>query len=122
MAGCQIKRGFFVLRDCAQPAIGECSSCGRAICRECRAPTMSTTLCVDCYGRQQNNDDDMDWFTGHSIYGYRHGYYTSHAYAPVYFGGYHDSYYDEYDVRSFERGADDGDIGGGHDDADFYAS
>lgn len=110
MMKCAVRRGFFVLRDCDEPAMNSCAECGRPICAAHTA--MSDTLvCVECSSRRQEEDenehddsqDEQDWYDESAAYAYRHEYYSGQRYNPVYSGTRHDSYYDDYDVRSFDE-------------------
>ncbi len=62
MSKCEIKTGFFVLKDCENAAVDTCSICGRAVCQEhkrfvpenMRKPEAVENLenqvcCMDCY-------------------------------------------------------------------------
>ncbi len=101
MQGCQVKRGFFVLRDCGKVATATCNVCGRQMCDEHRVLGASSAICVDCNARKGRrtggNAGDMD-----DVYRYRHSYYQKSDYHPIYGGSNYDTYYDQYDVRSFE--------------------
>jgi hypothetical protein len=131
MEGCAVKRGFFVLRDCGNPAMNTCQSCGRPVCREHRVASQQSLLCVDCHARQQQTleQERLDAFSSNdartesSLYAYRHSYYTHSHYAPFYTGLYYSNYYDTYDARAFnrrDRGGDfDADDGT---DSSFWAS
>jgi hypothetical protein len=111
MNDCQCKSGFFSLRDCGQPAVGQCSVCQRAMCQVHGAAESTFTQCRDCWARSEqeagrgdinrNNAYNDDW-----AYSYRHRYYGA-GYAPVYTGTHYHHYYDRYDARSFnERNGD----------------
>jgi hypothetical protein len=117
MATCAVRRGFFVLRDCGEPAGNVCSECARPICPE-HTVMADTVLCVECSGRHREQTEDEDWYNGSGAYAYRHQYYSRHHYGPVYTGTHHDGYYDNYDVRSFDDQdtgtfGDEGDTGAG---------
>ena len=107
---CQCKSGFFSLRDCGQPALGQCTTCSRAMCRAHAAVETQLTQCRDCYARgvqntQPQNRDGVydDTWAGN----YRHQYYGS-GYAPIYTGTHYHRYYDTYDARSLGvRSGDD---------------
>ncbi|MFP4436753.1 MAG: hypothetical protein ACLFVO_05855 [Chloroflexaceae bacterium] len=99
---CQIKRGFFVLRDCGKHAVTTCSICGRSICAEHQAQRSAKVMCVDCYARRYEIDAAPQ-----DVYSYRHWHYQHNDYSPIYGGSNYDSYYDDYDVRSFEPVPDD---------------
>lgn len=57
--------------------------------------------CVDCAARQSSAGAGPE-----EVYTYRHHYYQSNQYQPIYGGYNYDTYYDMYDVRSFEPGPD----------------
>jgi len=120
MEHCRAKRGFFSLRDCGEMAVKQCALCGRPVCSMHLSPRSGFTNCLDCDGRQAENDalhqnqqqqpnqqqqqatpdqplDDPGW-----TYRYRDRYYSRSGYAPVYMGSHYDSYYDRYDTRSFD--------------------
>src|SRR5262249_42006395 len=111
MERCRAKRGFFSLRDCGEMAVKQCALCGRPVCSMHLSPQSGFTNCLDCEGRQSENQalqnqqqapqdqplDDPTW-----SYRYRDRYYSRSGYAPVYTGRYYDSYYDRYDTRSFD--------------------
>jgi hypothetical protein len=128
MTGCQCKSGFFTLRDCEEIPIKACGACGRMMCAHHTSPASGFVQCLDCWARgeherkrearegdeeedltadESDEELDSDW-----TYTMRHGYYAA-GYRPLYSG--HDRF-DEYDVRSFDRSADedwDADEGGG---------
>ena len=98
---CQCKTGFFALRDCGEPVVGQCTECQRAMCARHSAPDSGLTKCLDCQGRSQqgvaNDDYDDQW-----AHGYRHRYYAA-GYTPIYTGHRSHTYYDQYDTRSFDQ-------------------
>ena len=108
---CAVKRGFFVLRDCGSSAASQCSICQRPICYQHMVTRGTTNFCVECNARQlseeekrarlQDPEDDV------GFYAYRSGFYNRYGYSPFYSGLYYDSYYDEYDLRSFANAGDD---------------
>ncbi|EKD81327.1 MAG: hypothetical protein ACD_39C01858G0001 [uncultured bacterium] len=125
MENCNMKRGFFFLRDCDYPAHQNCTSCGKAFCNEHLRirPGVNEPVCLDCLGKtiqQQSQDKDKkldtrdgsydDYYYDTAwCYGYRSNYYTSGSYSPWYFGtaakaessGFNDS-----DFRVFEPSAE----------------
>jgi hypothetical protein len=123
MGRCIVKRGFFVLRDCGNPAIAGCSFCSRPVCREHSFLRGQTPVCLDCNARQQQLSDDekFNQMAGDSgqnrgaLYNYRHGYYTQSGYTPFYAGLYYDHYYDTYDTRAFTRRESDNSFAGDDD-------
>lgn len=110
MARCAVKRGFFVLRDCAELAPAVCTACSRPMCPA--HTSLAGSVCVECSARQEELSeddmrrrlDDVDWWAdARAPYYYRHRYYSREHYRPVNLGTL-DDYYDDYDVRSFEKG------------------
>lgn len=126
MSACAVKRGIITLRDCGNEATDTCSVCARPICRDHMKLRGTDIFCVECYARQQQQDaaagaqqkgstsakapkakaatpqydpEDDTW-----AYSYRHYYYSNFFYHPFYTGSYWNSYYDDYDVRSFSQG------------------
>jgi len=111
MSGCQCKSGFFALRDCQGPVVTQCPTCRRAICARHSTVAAGSTQCLDCWAKGQKQpprdpgavgaDPELDqqW-----TYGYRHRYYSSGGYMPIYTGHRHGTYYDSYDTRSFAPG------------------
>jgi hypothetical protein len=96
---CAVRTGFFVLRDCGKPAEASCASCGRPACGDhTREEPSRRLLCLDCWGRE--NDDLRD---DSGVYGYRRSFYAGIGYGPLYLGMGHDPFYDDFDVRSFDR-------------------
>lgn len=112
MSQCMAKNGFFSLRDCREPAIRPCVDCKRQVCRDHFAPEGGSVRCLDCAAklagpeeetfdeRASSRSYDRSW-----SYRSRHRYYTGSDYHPVFWGYSYDHYYDDYDVRSFDRGA-----------------
>lgn len=119
---CQCTRGFFTLRPCDRQAPHTCPTCQRTICDDHWSMSSGTPVCVECAARADERqgaaDDRFDslWF-----HRYRHSYYSSHHYRPLYVGLTPDPYYDQYDFRAFtpkaaaagDAGQDDGDGDGG---------
>ena len=119
MLSCQSKSGFFSLRDCDQPPLNNCATCGRPTCMRHMSPASGMTNCLDCGARQQepqqqteeedavpagasaSGEYDDEW-----TYGYRHRYYAA-GYAPIYAGHHYSNYYDDYDTRSFDSDMSD---------------
>jgi hypothetical protein len=109
MNECMSRQGFFSLRPCGEPAATGCATCGRMVCARHLSPTSGFTQCMDCTARGVEGDvlnpggpqpagDDREW-----AYGYRRNYYRSNSYAPFNDSDADDSYYDDYDMRSFDR-------------------
>jgi len=101
MARCRVKRGFFVLSDCGRPADLSCSKCQRAACDEHLTQRDGQPLCHDCRAREEQSDHYHDNWP----HRYRHGYYSGHGYHALYYGSHRDSYYDDYEVRAFDKSA-----------------
>ena len=103
MNECAAQRGFLMFRNCGKTATGECSNCGRPMCSEHLAASTNYTTCLDCAARQP----DSKWSAGDDreyAYGFRHAFYTTAAFAPIGLMAAvaADSFYDDYDVRSFD--------------------
>ncbi len=122
---CMCKRGFFVLRDCGNPANRSCQRCNRPACLEHLSPTTGMLVCVECAAREEQTAVDPT-YDPNWTYGYRHRYYTGHHYTPIFWGTTSGSYYNDYDFRSFDNDvlSDDveGDFGGAGAGGDFYES
>jgi hypothetical protein len=107
MNQCMSKQGFFSLRPCGEAASADCATCLRPVCGRHLSPSSGFTQCLDCTARGVEGQvleprgvnpgtDDREW-----AYGYRRGYYASGVYSPFNYGD-DDSYYDDYDMRSFD--------------------
>jgi hypothetical protein len=48
MSACQMTRGFFIVRECGDPASDRCFSCGKAVCVEHRTATKDGVRCMEC--------------------------------------------------------------------------
>ncbi|GAB4272765.1 MAG: hypothetical protein Kow0029_11790 [Candidatus Rifleibacteriota bacterium] len=121
MTNCQMKKGFFFLRDCEKEATISCSVCGREFCPEHirMLPGQNEPACLDCLGKRMQianrkksgrSDYDYDdyYYDSSWSYGYRHRYYLNNHYSPLYDGDdFNDNYYSEVDVRSFDDREDD---------------
>lgn len=97
---CMARRGFLTLRDCGNPEERLCASCSRPMCHEHLAARSDYTQCLECAAfatKSELDPSDPEW-----PYAYRRGYYHDYGYAPFYFGS---TQYGDYDVRSFDRGA-----------------
>jgi hypothetical protein len=124
--GCAVRRGFFVLRDCGEPPVGICSQCQRSVCLAHSAGAATgligsalagdsalraaadSLVCLECQSRQIAMTDPTrrsSWrdTSGSDYYSYRHGYYSTYGYNPIYTGSRQDDYYDDYDIRSFDQ-------------------
>ena len=125
MQTCRARRGFFSLRDCGERAAKQCALCARPMCSPHLSPQSGFTRCLDCEGRAVEKDvlatpgkkpatpaeklnasppepadaplTDPAW-----SHRYRDRYYSRSGYEPFYFGTVSDSYYDNYDTRSFD--------------------
>lgn len=105
---CQVKRGFFILRDCGEPAGHSCISCGRACCA-LHVRLGASPICLECEHKGAAPEassaamaEDDAW-----TYLFRDTYYRSSGYHPLYRGSLSDPFYDAYDVRAFELEGDD---------------
>ncbi|HUO84510.1 MAG TPA: hypothetical protein VM534_05270 [Thermoanaerobaculia bacterium] len=104
------KNGFFSLRDCNQPAIRPCVDCRRQVCKDHLDPEGGSARCLDCSAKtgEQSEKAFDEGATSRSYdrswaYRYRHRYYTGRDYHPIFWGHSYHHYYDDYDVRSFDR-------------------
>lgn len=124
MNECMSRQGFFSLRPCGEPAATSCATCGRMVCASHLSPGSGFTSCLDCVARGVEGNvlnppgnqtgDEREW-----AYGYRRGYYASHSYSPFYDGDDgDDDYYDDYDLRSFDRDLGSTSAGAAGTDAD----
>ena len=120
MDACKSKQGFFTLRSCGETAVRNCTTCSRPMCSRHLSASTGFTTCLDCVARGAEQDivdpagtakpgeplvyrppaHPDDW-----AYDYRHRYYRARSYAPFYTRSDDgdDSYYDDYDLRSFDR-------------------
>ena len=66
-----------------------------------------SVLCVECNAREEeeNGEDENgeEEFDESWAYSQRHDYYSGSHYNPVYSGHRQDHYYDDYDVRGFDK-------------------
>lgn len=121
MTKCQMKKGFFYLRECENEAVTECTVCGRQFCKDHMRmmPGKNQPACLDCLGKQlqkskaldkrKDNDYDDYYYDPVWCYGYRHSYYRDHRYSPWYDGDDFDNdYYSDLDVRSFDDKGEEG--------------
>lgn len=146
MAACAVKRGIIALRDCGAEGVNICAECGRPACAEHTRIQSGDVLCVECYARREqaaiaeakgksgtsggaktkypgrSGTDNDEWDDLSYPFGYRHHYYSSYGYSPIYIGDYYDSYYDDYDVRSFDSTGQAELDGDGPDAGGFYDS
>lgn len=112
MTQCNMKRGFFFLRECDHPARAECTICGQSFCNEHLRinPETNAPACLDCLGKIIQKAKNKDNYHDHYHtwgYGYRHDYYQN-DYQPFYSGNKSkdDHFFDDYDVRSFDNNSD----------------
>jgi hypothetical protein len=136
---CACKRGFFTLRDCANPATTTCGICSRRVCDEHLAPRVDAKVCVECAARQaeegaaggaaasatppanfpgaaaaQGTGPPLERLDPTSAaVRWRTRYYRSYDYSPMWWGTY-DPYWNDYGYRSY---GDDDDDGGGFGDS-----
>ncbi len=85
---CQLKRGFFVMRDCTNPSVKQCGNCRRFVCEHHSANEPYSNICVECAVSHSSNYSDDYW-----IYSYRNQYYQT---------GYEPFRYTDADYASFE--------------------
>jgi len=117
---CSCKRGFFTLRNCANPATATCGECMRRICAEHQA---QPALCVECQARsaEARSFDELDPARDpiRSSATYRNRWYDNSGYQPVFWGT-SDSYWTSDDYRYYDDGSgndDSDDDGGGFGDS-----
>jgi hypothetical protein len=112
---CACKRGFFTLRDCANPASGSCSVCTRRVCAQ---HLTQGSACVECVAKRDEEEalgPDVDPTLG--AVRYRTSWYRSSGYSPMWWGT-SDSYYSDTDYRWYDDSGDDrDDDGGGFEDS-----
>lgn len=142
MKRCQMKKGFFVLKECGDVAVAQCYSCKKHFCiAHChnyfKTPTEEEQkagqpllkepndpdkiICVECYTRQHKQELSEKYASGYQQ--------TSHQNDILWYLYMRDSFYtssnykpfDDYDAKGFNGGRgsdlDDSDGGGG-----FYDS
>lgn len=113
MTGCDLKSGFFSLRDCDGAPAGACSECGRTACTRHLSPASGFTKCLDCWARSSQQGPQEEGRPADAVgedaalddqwtYGYRHRFYAA-GYHPLYTGSHYSRYYDSYDTRSFDE-------------------
>jgi hypothetical protein len=99
MTSCQIRKGFFTLRPCADRAAAACPECKRPVCRR---HLRADDRCVECAANSEY--DDQGWDES-SLYGYRQRYWEDESYKPVSAAGYDAAGYDASDTAAFAIGA-----------------
>lgn len=119
MDKCEMKEGFFILRDCKNPGTIVCPKCNRKVCSKHSKLLKGSDapMCLDCIGKAMQSarkskksgwsndwDDDYYYSSGWG-YGSRSLYYRQSRYSPWYAGSSfrNDRYYDNFDVRSFDN-------------------
>ncbi len=122
MAKCAVKCGFFSLRDCGERASQQCGACSRWVCPQHVAVGAEGTLCAECAGKRREGEYETDEWNRERVYGYRDRYYRSHSYRPFYYGYNDRDYYDDYDVRGFDRDQSEPLELGDESEADFFDS
>jgi hypothetical protein len=106
MENCNMKRGFFFLRDCDHPAHQSCSVCGKAFCNDHLRikPDSNEPICLDCLGKSmQQQPQEKTKGSG------RNRYNDDSSYRPWYIGHRSDldgSHFGENDIRVFESSAE----------------
>lgn len=118
MPKCEVKTGFFILRDCENPTNHTCSICNKNVCaRHMRGhPETGAPCCLDCvaeFGKTAEKEKEKadDYYYGPVwCFGYRRRFYNDSDYQPMYSGSSDLSIdgFDESDIRSFDT-ADEGD-------------
>ena len=94
MSQCQGKRGFYTLYDCGKRAVGACSVCERSLCGE---HLSNSGVCYECIAASKQAQENLNV----RPYAMRHRMYLNKNFQPVHFGIELSSYYDQYDVDSF---------------------
>jgi hypothetical protein len=86
MSSCTVRRGFLTLRECGEPAVALCGTCGRPMCVEHLVGDGAGPLCVECsVSQSSSNDSSADSDSGPSDtwrHGYRDDYYRETGYSP----------------------------------------
>lgn len=80
---CLFKGGFFILRDCENPAMTACNKCGKPACNAHLSSESKYTTCIECSAKSTKTRhyyDHNDW-----VYSYRHQYYLA-GYLPFMYG------------------------------------
>jgi len=108
-SGCQVRVGFFMLRDCGEPVHAACTECGRDACG---VHLVEDGRCIECAAkafRYKPGHEKWAWYARHTAV-------DKHGLRPFYDGtmGVGDGYYDAWDLRPL-RAVDDTDW---HDDPD----
>ena len=105
MSACAVRRGFFILRDCGEPSVYTCNECGRSMCAEHTIQEGGQTFCVECSTRHAGSAPDGAFAASLLAWPllFRHYFYGSSNYNPIYRGNRLDNYYDMYDLRSFSK-------------------
>jgi len=93
---CEIKRGFFVLRDCGQVASHVCHICSRAVCEEHTRLEGATLCCLECLARDQEDSEESEAYDWEWVYYYRQSYEADADTTPP-------PTYDDSDVQAFEQ-------------------
>lgn len=105
MSRCALKRGIFVLHDCENAALRDCTRCGRHACGDHLSARTQQRVCVDCVARAEEQEalsrtpetpGDEQW-----VAFYRHRFYLKSEYRPL-LEGRPAPFYDEYDARPFD--------------------
>ena len=107
---CQCTRGFFVLRACDAEAPHLCPRCARRVCDQHWSAKQTPPACLECLARaDQQRAIDGDDFDSLWFHRYRHRYYTSTHYRPLFLTSVIDPYYNDYDARLLDAAASAGD-------------
>ena len=111
---CACKRGFFTLRDCANPPIDELHELHAADLR--RAHDRAGHLRRVRGQARRGRGAGRRTLDPRYAVRYRHRWYRSSGYEPVYWGTY-DPYWSDTDYRWYDEPDDDDDDGGGFGDS-----
>ena len=119
MRKCQVKKGFFVLKDCGSLSVGHCKICRKEVCENHSKHLIEDDrlLCIECFVKhvQQEKpviqDEIARWQTGESrnyglwYYYMRDDFYSKENYEP----------FTDFDANAFNEGSDfgGGEFGGG---------
>ncbi|MBN1671679.1 MAG: hypothetical protein JXR37_11625 [Kiritimatiellae bacterium] len=96
---CKSKVGLLFLRDCNEPATGQCVTCGRAVCAKHQLAGDQGPVCRECARYDEKMADRRETRRWRR----RHHYYDHYGYYPYYYG--HHRYYSDRDYRSVDREA-----------------
>ncbi len=98
MKTCESKRGFFILYDCKKESTDICPECKRHLCPE--HFQISEKICYECQAKSVSNEKDT--YSQLESYRIRQKRLSDDERTVFYFGTDLGSYYDSYDIRSFD--------------------